>query len=177
MIMTRHPAALGAAFRLTTAFMPAEVDDAADPYTTSIQWSRRFAGLKIFLSLGTIGRTGYAAQLERDIVLGELLAQRLAAAGFEIVNDTPLPVICFTHPETASLAPDEAWHWHVRTAERVIASNGGWISALRLAGRPALRACITSYRTTPADIDQLIQALTAALQPQHKEHRASGGLA
>jgi aromatic-L-amino-acid/L-tryptophan decarboxylase len=164
MLLTRHPDALAQAFRLTTAFMPTEVDDAADPYTTSLQWSRRFAGLKILLTLATAGRQGYAVQLERDTALGELLADQLASAGFEVVNDTPLPVVCFTHPQARALEPDAAWDWHVRVAERVIADGGGWISALRLAGRPALRACITSYRTTARDIDRLVAALTRALR-------------
>jgi glutamate/tyrosine decarboxylase-like PLP-dependent enzyme len=163
MVVTRDPDALAATFRLTTAFMPAEVEDAADPYTTSMQWSRRFAGLKIFLTLATAGRAGYAAQLERDVALGELLAQRLVASGFEIVNDTPLPVVCFTHPGAQALEPGNAWDWHVRVAERVIADGGGWINALRLADRPALRACITSYRTRAADIEQLVAALQAAV--------------
>lgn len=55
MILTPHHQALSETFRLTTAFMPAEVADAADSYTTSLQWSRRFAGLKIFLSLAAPG--------------------------------------------------------------------------------------------------------------------------
>jgi glutamate/tyrosine decarboxylase-like PLP-dependent enzyme len=167
MIVTRDPDALAQAFGLSTAFMPAEVEDAADPYATSMQSSRRFAGLKIFLTLTTAGRAAYAAQLERDVALGQLLAQRLTAAGFEVVNDTPLPVVCFTLPDAAGRSPEDAWAWHARVAERVIATGGGWITALRLGGRPALRACITSYRTKGGDVDQLIAALASAVRSRN----------
>jgi aromatic-L-amino-acid decarboxylase len=162
MILTRHPDVLAQTFRLTTAFMPTAVHDAADPYTTSLQWSRRFAGLKIFLALAVAGRTSYAAQIERDTALGEQLARRLADDGWQLVNDTPLPVVCFSHPDTHALEPQASFDWHARIAERVIGSGQAWISAARLAGRPALRACITSYRTTAHDIDQLVTTLAHA---------------
>jgi aromatic-L-amino-acid decarboxylase len=165
MILTRHPDTLAQTFRLTTAFMPTAVEDAADPYTTSLQWSRRFAGLKIFLALAVAGRAGYAAQIERDAELGRHLARRLADDGWELVNDTPLPVVCFSHPHTRALDPQASFDWHARVAERVLASGHAWISAARLAERPALRACITSYRTTAHDVDQLVTALA------HARHR------
>jgi hypothetical protein len=41
-------------------------------------------------------------------------------------------------------------------------SGAAWISVAQLAGRPALRACITSYRTTPSDLDTLRDMLTEA---------------
>ena len=47
-------------------------------------------------------------------------------------------------------------------ARHVETSGTAWISVAELAGRPALRACITSYRTTERDIDDLCDALAAA---------------
>src|SRR5215831_1065043 len=52
MFFCRHAAAVARAFRAETSYMPARTADAVyDPYTTSVQWSRRFAGLKLFMSL------------------------------------------------------------------------------------------------------------------------------
>jgi glutamate/tyrosine decarboxylase-like PLP-dependent enzyme len=166
MLLTRHPDTLAQTFRLSTAFMPTAVDDAADPYTTSLQWSRRFAGLKIFLALATAGRLGYAEQIERDTALGTQLARQLTDDGWELANRTPLPVVCITDPNTRTLDPQAAWEWHDHVAQHVIASGTAWISPLHLAGQPALRACITSYRTTQHDIDQLVTALAKARQDQ-----------
>ena len=80
-ILSPHQRLLAQVFSVSTSYMPAEIDDAADPCTTSMQWSRRFAGLKIFLSLAMHGRRGYVAQLEHDVDLGATLSRRLAAEG------------------------------------------------------------------------------------------------
>lgn len=166
MLLARHPATLAQTFRLSTAFMPSAVPDAADPYTTSLQWSRRFAGLKIFLALAAAGRVGYAEQIERDTALGAELARRITDDGWELVNRTPLPVVCFTDPGTRTLERPAASEWHDRVAQKVVASGEAWISAAHLAGRPALRACITSYRTTERDIERLVTALSRARDDQ-----------
>jgi aromatic-L-amino-acid/L-tryptophan decarboxylase len=105
MLLTAHPHLLAEAFAVTTAYMPADVETAADPYSISMQWSRRFAGLKVLLSLAVIGRAGYAEQLERDVALGRRLATGLAGRGWRIANDTPLPVVCVTQD-----GADAAWH-------------------------------------------------------------------
>src|SRR5579864_1072032 len=45
MFFCRHSDAVRAAFRAETSYMPRKIDGAGpDPYTTSIQWSRRFIG-------------------------------------------------------------------------------------------------------------------------------------
>jgi glutamate/tyrosine decarboxylase-like PLP-dependent enzyme len=165
-ILTPHPELLARTFRLSTGYMPDAVDDAADPYTTSMQWSRRFAGLKVLLSLAAAGRHGYAAQVERDTDLGVLLADRLRADGWRRVNHTPLPVVCVTDPGTEHLDPAEAWALHAGVADRVVQGGTSWISPVRVAGRPALRACVTSYRTTSADVDRLVEALHRARDRQ-----------
>ena len=48
-------------------------------------------------------------------------------------------------------------------AQRLKIAQSAWISATRLRGAPALRACVTSYETQPVDIDALIAAVEAAL--------------
>src|ERR1700719_3695417 len=50
MFMTRHAPVLSAAFRVSTGYMPSNIAS-IDPYVTSAQWSRRFLGLRLFLSL------------------------------------------------------------------------------------------------------------------------------
>lgn len=150
MFVTRHPDVLDETYRISTDYMPAFVESAADPYTTSNQWSRRFTGLKLFLTLLTIGRDGYATQIERDCAHADVLRRRLVASGWRVVNTTPLPVVCVVDPER----PDDAGH-HERIVDAIVASGRAWLSVTRLAGRPAIRICITSHRTTERHIDEL----------------------
>lgn len=155
-LLTTDADGLAETFRVTTSYMPDEIHGTVDPYTSSQQWSRRFMGLKLFLSLAVAGRAGYAEQLERDAALADALRGGLAAAGWEIVNDTPLPVVCFADPG------DGTWERHDALARAVVGSGRAWISPVRLDGRAALRACVISHRTTLADVGELVDAVTEA---------------
>jgi aromatic-L-amino-acid decarboxylase len=141
--------------------MPPQTGDAVDPYSHSMQWSRRHAGLGLFAALATLGRSGYAAMLESMCALGDDLRTRLVAAGWEIVNTTPLPVVCaadrlLDRSERASPGA------YARAAERLQARGAAWASATVVGGRPVLRACITSYRSVPDDLDVLLDELGRA---------------
>jgi aromatic-L-amino-acid decarboxylase len=152
--LTRHAQDLTSTFRVSAAYMPSA--EASDPYLASAQWSRRLTGLKVFMSLAAAGREGYAAQIEHDCNLGDRLRERLRDDGWLIVNETPLPVVCFV-PEDGDEVDRLA-----SIARDVEASGAAWISVAELGGRHALRACITSHRSTDADLDVLCGALAAA---------------
>ncbi|UUN25087.1 pyridoxal-dependent decarboxylase [Streptomyces sp. FIT100] len=162
MFLTAHPEALAESFRVSTSYMPPDSETTADPYVASVQWSRRFAGLKVFLALAAVGRQGYAEQLERDTALGELLAGRLAEEGWLRINDTPLPVVCVVDPDTDAAGPERSWAWHSAVADRVVRRGEAWLSPVRLAGRPAIRICLTSHRTRAEDVEAVVSALGAA---------------
>jgi glutamate/tyrosine decarboxylase-like PLP-dependent enzyme len=162
MYLTRHADILEQTFRVANAYMPREANDlgVADPYAHSMQWSRRFTGLKVFLSLAVAGWEGYTAAIRHQTAMGERLRQGLESRGWEIVNRTALPVVCFAdtpHAEGRSAAHLDA------IARDIVSSGKAWISTTRLAGnRPVLRACITNYLTEPADVDALVVDLDAA---------------
>jgi glutamate/tyrosine decarboxylase-like PLP-dependent enzyme len=131
-----------------------------------MQWSRRFIGLKLFLSLAVAGWTGYEEAIRRQTAMGERLRERLRAEGWAIVNDTPLPVVCFVDSgkEGRSAPFLEA------VAADVVASGEAWLSTVALGEvGPALRACITNYRTGPEDVDALVAALGRARARQAGE--------
>src|SRR6185436_757943 len=114
------------------------------------QWSRRFIGLKVYLSLLVAGWEGYAAALRHQVAMGDLLRRELVGAGWRLVNDTPLPTLCFDDPARLGPAPAEALS---AIAASVVESGEAWISTTRVgAGRTVLRACITNYRTESRDI-------------------------
>ena len=100
-----------------------------DPLTNSAQWSRRFIGLKLFLALANLGESGYAAMIEHQARLGNVLRQALTASGWQLVNETPLPLVCFTREHLDPAAFLAALH------RRQIA----WMSEARIDGAPVLR--------------------------------------
>jgi glutamate/tyrosine decarboxylase-like PLP-dependent enzyme len=159
MFITPHRALLNETYRVSTAYMPDAVDATVDPYTNSNQWSRRFIGLKLFLTMMTTGRTGYIEQLHHDVQLGSYLRERLLAEGWQLSNDTPLPVVCFNDPD--HLNDGEL---HQRIVDDVLQSGEAWISVTSVAGLLTIRACITSHRTTSDDVDRLVELVGAARQ-------------
>ena len=122
----------------------------ADPYTTSVQWSRRFIGLKLFLSLAHHGESGYAEKIEHQTRMGELLRDLLQRAGWRVVNRTPFPVVCFTRDglDTSKFLAE--------LYRRQIAwMSEAWIGD----SAPVLRACITSFRTKESDLEWVVREM------------------
>ncbi len=153
MFLTNDPTALSSAFQVSTGYMPSNVAG-VDPYVTSMQWSRRFLGLRLFLSLGAAGWEGYGRHVERAIELAALLEETLVARGWTIANRSTLAVLCIEPPQGASDA---------RTiVDRVLASGRAWISAANFEGRQVIRACVTHGETTREDVGELVEALEAA---------------
>ena len=83
--------------------MPKDAEELniVDPHLSSMQWSRRFTGLKVLLSLMVAGWDGYAEAIRHQTAMGDLLRSRLREEGWTIRNQTALPVVCFTRPGVA----------------------------------------------------------------------------
>lgn len=118
-----------------------------DPYTHSILWSRRFIGLKLFLTLAVLGWEGYRMHVERSLDMADRLRDLLHANGWQVVNESPLAVLCFVDAETTA---DPA-----AIAAHVVADGRAWISAAKFEGRPVLRACITSQLCAVGEIQSV----------------------
>jgi glutamate/tyrosine decarboxylase-like PLP-dependent enzyme len=151
-----------AVFSVRTGYIPESEPGALDPYQHTLQWSRRFIGLKVFLTLAEYGAAGVAALVDRQVAIAEQLRDALSAHGWRVTNDTPLPLVCFTHP---NLAPEA-----VPALARAVTCEGrAWISDVRLPdGARWLRACVTHPDTGPEDVRELVEAVRRA-------HQACGG--
>lgn len=161
LLLTPHRGALDATFAVATNYMPHPDATVPDPYARTVQWSRRFIGLKVLMSLAVAGWEGYATALRHQTRMGDLLRERLVAAEFRVVNDTPLPLVCFVD----AARPDGSAPDYLAKAANVVASAGdAWISVARLGKDriPVLRACVTNVRTTEKDLDHLLARLLHA---------------
>jgi glutamate/tyrosine decarboxylase-like PLP-dependent enzyme len=143
MFFCRHPETVAEAFRADVSYMPGKkVGPVFDPFTNSAQWSRRFIGLKLFMALAEQGESGYAEMIEHQTRMGDVLRDALRASGWSVINSTPLPLVCFTRE---GLVP-------ARFLAALHQQQIAWMSEARLKDTAVVRACITSYRTTEADI-------------------------
>jgi glutamate/tyrosine decarboxylase-like PLP-dependent enzyme len=153
--LTRNAQILSRTFSTPTTYMPREASrlNVVDPHLHSIQWSRRFTGLKLFLSLLVAGWEGYEKAIRHMTAMGNLLRAELAASGWRTVNNTPLPVVCFVDPGGAD--PEAL-------VSDIVSAGEAWLSTTRFAGQVVMRACITNYRTGEEDVRALVESLNQA---------------
>jgi aromatic-L-amino-acid/L-tryptophan decarboxylase len=140
-------------FHVSASYVPT-VGGVENPYTHSLQWSRRFIGLKVLLTLAVAGWDGYATVLRHQVAMADLLRDRLRTSGWQVVNETVLPLVCFV--DAGGVDADAIVH-------AVNASRRARIfSATIPPRRPVIRAAITNYRTGPHDVEALVEALDRA---------------
>ena len=130
-----------------------------DQYIHSIQWSRRFIGLKIYLPLAVYGWKGFDEAISHQVQMGNVLRNLLLENGWEIKNDSKLPIVCFSHPDLRN--KDELV---AKITERIIDSGEAWISVYPIEGQLCLRACITNYATTEVELNELVALLNKAVK-------------
>jgi glutamate/tyrosine decarboxylase-like PLP-dependent enzyme len=153
MFITREPEILSQTFQVSTGFMPSN-SASADPYVNTAQWSRRFLGVRLFLSLAAAGWPGYARHVERSVDLIARLRDFLSADGWRIANDSQLAVLCVEPPAgVAEVRP---------IVQHVLASGRAWVAVAKYEGRDVIRLCLTHGEATVDDIRELVDALTDA---------------
>ena len=121
----------------------------------SLQGSRANSGLRVLTSV--LQPEALAQRIEGEAALGETLRRLLREAGWEMVNRTPLPVVCAVHPAMragAFTAADAVRHLR---AEGVLA----WAEALRPGEPEAVRLGIISRRTTEESVRFVVERLSA----------------
>ena len=154
MFLTRHPPVLSTAFGVSNSYMPSYIPS-SDPYLMTAQWSRRFMGLRLFLSLAASGWAGYAKHVEHSVALAVYMRERLERKGWRTVNNSPLAVVCILPPrEDANIET---------IVNRLLASGRVWASVAVFEGKKIIRACVTNGETSRADVDEFVQSLEAAL--------------
>jgi glutamate/tyrosine decarboxylase-like PLP-dependent enzyme len=121
-----------------------------------LELSRRFRALKLWATLRFHGASRLAAAIGEDVRLAGYLAELVAAAeDFELLAVPGLSVCCFRHAP-ASL-DDRALDAHNERILQALQRDGRvYLSNATIDGRFALRACITNFRTTRADVERVL---------------------
>lgn len=135
-------------------------DEPLNWYEYSLEGTRRFRGLKLWLSWKFLGTQGFGWLVEQNTDLAAYLARRCRELRtFEVLPDEPeLSVVCFRHlPKGLSLELLDAYQDRLQRALEV--SGEGWVSTTRLRGATYLRAGVVNYLSTEEDVDRVLDAL------------------
>lgn len=154
--LTSDPHILAKTFSISTEYMPKDADELeiVDPFSHSIQWSRRFIGLKVYLSLLFYGWDGYDEVISNQAKMGDLLRKKLTENGWSIMNNSELPVVCFTDEEYSS---DKKFTKVILT--KIYQNSQSWLSVYPIRNINTFRACISNYNTSESDLDELVKEL------------------
>ena len=140
-------------------------DEPLNWYQYSLEGTRRFRGLKLWMSWKQLGTDGLGGLIERTDDLAAYLARRCAEeTDFEATPAEPdLSVVCFRHlPAGHEDWPIEALDDYQARLQRGLEVGGdAWVSVTTLRDRTWLRAGVVNYLSTEADVDRMLLALRA----------------
>jgi glutamate/tyrosine decarboxylase-like PLP-dependent enzyme len=146
--LVRDPAALVSVFGVHADYL---IEGEGDPTERVPELSRRARGFPVWAALRSLGSEGLAALVEQLCARATQMASGLAAIpGVEVVNE-----VAFTQVMTSF--GDDA-----RTAEagrRLLAGGEAVFTPATWRGRGVQRCSLSSWATTPADVDRTVEAV------------------
>ncbi len=160
-LLFRDPAAARAAFAHTGEYARSLSEDPVEGFAffeESLELSRRFRALKLWLALRYHGLNAFRAAIRQDLDRARLLARRiLQTPELELLAPVELSAVCFRHRTTSN--PDA---FNTAILRRVIQRGRVYISNASIRGRFALRACIVNHRSTDDDVLAVVDEVLAA---------------
>jgi glutamate/tyrosine decarboxylase-like PLP-dependent enzyme len=150
-------------FAYTAEYVKTTSDDPVEGFAffdQTIELSRRFRALKLWLSLRYHGLAAFREAIAENLAQANLLAELVEAEpSLELLAPVELSAVCFrsTDRDVDTLNDrNEAILGEVNDAGRV------WLSNASVRGIVGLRACITNHRTTEQDVRTIIEEVLAA---------------
>jgi glutamate/tyrosine decarboxylase-like PLP-dependent enzyme len=128
-----------------------------------VELSRRFRALKVWMTLQYYGTRRLAEAIGEDISLAGYLGQLVSEANdFELLAPVELSICCFRYVPRQGMSEPELNELNEKVMALVQRGGRAYVSNATVNGRFALRACITNFRTTKADIEEAVAAIREA---------------
>lgn len=174
-LLFRDAAKARAAFTVEGAdYIKIHEQDAAEAFAFwdyGPELSRRFRALKIWLTLRYYGSHRIARAISEDNSTAAYLGEQVAAAtDFELLAKPELSICCFRYVpqalqvrlKTEPSVNAELDQLNTDIMNQVQRGGRAYLSSATLNGKFALRACITNFRTSRADIDETLEIIREA---------------
>jgi aromatic-L-amino-acid decarboxylase len=130
--------------------------EVAQPMESTIELSRRFRALRLWMSLKVYGAGAIRARIEEHLQLARSLASWIEAdPRFELSAPVETSTVAFRYVPSRDLSAGELDRLNEALFERLNREPGLFLSRNRLRGRFTLRACITGLRTREEDVSRL----------------------
>ena len=121
----------------------------------TLEYSRPFRALKLWLAFRAHGAEAIRAAIERNLGQARLLYAELARHGDlePLCGEPQLSVVPFRHVPDGVSDLDEH---NARLVQALQDDGGVWIAPARVDGKVCLRPCVVNYRTTDDDVRALV---------------------
>jgi aromatic-L-amino-acid decarboxylase len=140
-------------------------------FEESMELSRRFRALKLWLSLRYHGLQSFRSAIRTNLDQAQRLAGAIDACGdLELSGPVELSAVCFRHMVSKNACEGERNHFNLALLKKIVGRGKIYLSNAELRGKFCLRACIVNHLTTDADIDAVVpEVLAAALELASQE--------
>ncbi|MGH8298343.1 MAG: pyridoxal phosphate-dependent decarboxylase family protein [Steroidobacteraceae bacterium] len=163
-LLYRSAATARAAFSHTGEYARAFGSDPLEAFAffeESMELSRRFRALKLWLSLRYHGAEAFRMAIRADLQHARDLAHVIrSTAELELLAPVELSAVCFRY--TTGAADDDLNRLNAAILKRLIERGRIYLSNASIAGRFALRACFVNHRTTDSDVAEIVPEVLAA---------------
>ncbi len=164
-LLYRDAAAAREAFSHTGDYAKSLLEDPVESFAffeESMELSRRFRALKLWLSLRYHGMERFREAIGDDLQNAQRLVQLIAKENaLELLAPVPLSAVCFRYIAQPGTAGDLDM-LNQAILQRTVRRGKVFLSNANVQGKFALRACFVNHRTTPDDVSQVVSEVIAA---------------
>jgi len=130
-------------------------------FEESLELSRRFRALKVWLSLRYHGLEAFRAAIRADLEHARQLGDAIRECPqLELLAPVELSAVCFRYRGSGSQA--DVNQLNAAVLRRVIESGRVYLSNASIAGAFALRACFVNHRSGSSDVSEIVAEVLKA---------------
>ncbi|MEP0920022.1 aspartate aminotransferase family protein [Leptolyngbya sp. DQ-M1] len=140
------------------------VEGIPDLVTKSVQTTRRFDALKLFVSLQALGRQQFAEMIDTTLELATATAQLISTdPALELANHPAINAVVFRYYPQQNVSDQKSEGWHNRINSQIRAmllqSGEAVIAQTKIRDRVYLKFTLLNPRTTLADIRKILDSI------------------
>jgi glutamate/tyrosine decarboxylase-like PLP-dependent enzyme len=158
MLLYKSPGQARATFSHTGEYarvLETQPDEGFAFFEESMELSRRFRALKVWLSLRYHGLEAFRAAIRTDLEHARQLTESIRnTPELELLAPVELSAVCFRYRDTDDV--------NSAILRRVIEGGRVYLSNAFVHGHFALRACFVNHRTRPADVALIVTEVLSA---------------
>jgi aromatic-L-amino-acid/L-tryptophan decarboxylase len=159
-LLYRDPQAARKAFSHTGEYARTLSNDPIEGFAyfeESLELSRRFRALKLWLSLRYHGFGAFREAIQKDLGHARRLAEAIVEEPMlELVTAVELSTVCFRYLGPGGHSETDLNRFNAAILKAVTERGRIYLSNALLRAKFCLRACIVNHRTTDADIDEVV---------------------